>query len=437
MPSSCELFVLRDEKGPILYAPLARLSARVNESAVAAAARRLHGKPAQEGDAECLGLLEECGFFRETEYPHGEPKPPVQVTLFPTDGCNLRCRYCYAGAEKKRHVMPPEVGRAAIDLVAENAKKQGFEDFTVSFHGNGEPFFAFDRVQELCRYAHVAADRMGLKAHLSMASNGVLNEQQLDWLLAWFDGVNISFDGTEELQNRQRPMADGSASFPLVHRTLKRLNDAGKKFSIRATLTAGSVDKLPEIAAFVMENYPNCDPLHVEPAWEAGRSLKTGEHTPEADLFVRKFLEAEKILDGKMRLVYSAARMDHVGSAFCGVCCNSFVVTSEGLVTSCYEVSEMSDPRSGRYIYGAWDPDANGFTFDEKKQEDLHGLTVDRMPHCADCFCKYHCSGDCAAKLLGTRPPSEHAGSVRCRITRAITLHQIQKKLSEEVNDHA
>ena len=38
---------------------------RYYESAIAAVARRLYGKPAQEGDAECLGLLEECGFFRK------------------------------------------------------------------------------------------------------------------------------------------------------------------------------------------------------------------------------------------------------------------------------------------------------------------------------------------------------------------------------------
>ena len=43
--------------------------------------------------------------------------------------------------------MPLEVGRAAIDLVAENAKKQNYQDFTVSFHGNGEPFFAFPSVK--------------------------------------------------------------------------------------------------------------------------------------------------------------------------------------------------------------------------------------------------------------------------------------------------
>ena len=119
------------------------------------------------------------------------------------------------------------------------------------------------------------------------------------------------------------------------------------------------------------------------------------------------------------------------------MCSDSFVVTSEGLVTSCYEVCEMSDPRASRYVYGAYSPEEKCFVFDEEKRRDLHRLTVDNMPECRNCFCKYHCSGDCAAKLLGTRPPEEHAGSERCRITRALTLRQIQKSLSEEENEHA
>jgi Arylsulfatase regulator (Fe-S oxidoreductase) len=130
--------------------------------------------------------------------------------------------------------------------------------------------------------------KKGLKANLTIATNGVMNEKQLDWLIAWFDSVNVSFDGLEELQNKQRPMCDGTGSFPYVHRTLKRLNDAGKEFGIRSTLTSSSIEKLPEIALFVLENYPHCDPLHVEPAWEAGRSLITGERTPDADLFIKK-----------------------------------------------------------------------------------------------------------------------------------------------------
>ena len=436
-PAKDELFVLRDEAGPILYAPLQHLSARINEAAVGALSRRLYGKPLSEEDSAFLKQLEDCGFFREAEIPRPQLDRTVQVTLFPTDGCNLRCRYCYAGAEKKRHILSAEAGKAAIDRVANRAKELGAEKFVVGFHGNGEPFHAFDLVRELCRYTREASERTGLKGDLTLATNGVMNEEQLDWLVTWFDGVNISFDGLEELQNRQRPMADGSGSFPYVHRTLKRLNDENKAFGIRTTVTASSVDRLPEIAAFVLENYPRCDPLHVEPSWEAGRSLKTGERAPDPDVFIRKYLEADAILDGKMRLVYSASQLDHLGSGFCSVCGDSFVVTAEGLVSGCFEVAEMSDPRSARFIYGAYDPGRKGFVFDEEKISGLHSLTVDRMPYCRDCFCKYHCCGDCAAKLLGLKPPEEHAGSDRCRITRALTLHQIRKSLNEEEKNNA
>ena len=437
MPSKCELFVLRDGEEPILYAPLRHLSARINEAALGAVSRRLYGGELSGEDREALRVLEDCGFFEPAPLPECPANPPVQVTLFPTDGCNLRCRYCYAGAAARRHLMPLETGKAAIDYAADNARAQGYSDFVVAFHGNGEPFTAFSLVKELCRYAHEAAERTGLKPKLTAATNGVLSEEQLDWLIAWFDGVNVSFDGTEELQNRQRPMAGGGESFPFVDRTLRRLNDAGKQFGIRATLTAETVDRLPAIAAFVLEHYPACSPLHVEPAWEAGRGLDTGVRTPDPDVFVERFLEADALLQGRMRLVFSAARPENLSLSFCSVCSDSFVVTAEGNVTSCYEVSEHSDPRSARYLYGRWDADTAAFVFDEEKRAALHTLRVDNMPYCGDCFCKYHCSGDCAAKLLGLKSPAQHAGSDRCRITRALTLHQIRKSLEEqEASDH-
>ena len=115
MPPKCELFVVRDGQGPILYAPLRHLSARLNESAVAAVGRRLNGSVLSEEEKSCLEILEKCSFFEPAEVPEAPMLPPTEVTLFPTDGCNLRCRYCYAGAAARRHLMPPEVGKAAID----------------------------------------------------------------------------------------------------------------------------------------------------------------------------------------------------------------------------------------------------------------------------------------------------------------------------------
>ena len=429
MPSKCEVFVLRDEEGPILYAPLRRFAARVNEAAVAAVGRRLNGEALSEEEHKSLEILEQCELFTPAPLPECRVELPTQVTLFPTDGCNLRCRYCYAGAAERRHLMPLEAGKAAIDYAADNAKAQNYEDFVIAFHGNGEPFSAFPLVKELCRYTHEAAERVGVKSRLTAATNGVLNEEQLDWFIAWFDSANISFDGTEALQNRQRPMADGSPSFPVVDRTLRRLNDSGKPFGIRATVTADTVEAMPEIAAFILENYPNCSPLHIEPAWEAGRGLQTGAHTPEAERYVRYYLEAEKVLQGKMPLVFSAARKDHLDLAFCGVCRNAFVLTSECNITACYEACEIGAPGGERFIYGRYDMEQKRFVIDEEKLAALRRLRVDNMPYCENCFCKYHCGGDCAAKLLGTRPPEEHGGSVRCAITRALILHQIQQSL--------
>ena len=69
MQPKCELFVVRDDEGPILYAPLRHLSARLNESAVAAVGRRLEGCDLSEEEKSCLKILEECSFFEPAEVP--------------------------------------------------------------------------------------------------------------------------------------------------------------------------------------------------------------------------------------------------------------------------------------------------------------------------------------------------------------------------------
>ena len=107
MKPELELFVLRDGEGPILYAPLRRPIARLNEAAVGSVGRRLQGLPLDQADQAVIALLESHGFFEPAEPPQDDPwQKPVQVTLFPSDGCNLRCRYCYAAAQ--------EIGRAHV-----------------------------------------------------------------------------------------------------------------------------------------------------------------------------------------------------------------------------------------------------------------------------------------------------------------------------------
>ena len=433
MPSKLELFLLRDEEGPILYAPLRKISVRLNEAAVGSVARRLQGQSALPEDEEVLEALEGHHLFDPAPVPESPIEKPVHVTLFPTDGCNLRCRYCYAGAEKARHVMPVSVGRAAVDLVLHNALEQGKDRFEVSFHGNGEPFTAFHVVREVAEYAKERAEQTGIECDITATSNGVMEEDILDWVIAWVDDITISFDGLPHLQNLQRPMADGGESFPAADRTLRRLNESGKSFSIRTTLTQDSVEQLVPLALSVAERYPFCRMLHIEPAWESGRSLTNSLHSPDPDRFASLFLEADELLSGRLQLVYSADREGYLDNAFCQAPKDGFTVTAQGYVTACYELCEPSIPGSERYLYGRWDPGegAEGFVLNPEKMAKLHTLTVDNMPYCQDCFCKYSCCGDCPAKLIGSGDPAGHHGSQRCKITRAITLARISRALKE------
>lgn len=440
MKPACEVFLLGDTEGPVLYAPLHDLSARLNEAAANVVERFLDGgRLDADGDA-LIRSLSDYGFFSEAEAPQSaHTGKPTQVTLFLSDGCNLRCRYCYANAGARHHVLPLDIGKAAIDRVIGNACEMGSDDFLVGFHGNGEPFTGFSRMRELCEYASNRGESKGKTAKFSVATNGVLSGEKLDFLLTAFDGVNVSFDGLPDLQDRQRPLADGGGSFAAVDRVLRSLNGEGRRFGIRATVTSEGVGRLEEIVSFVSENYPHCNQLHVEPAWECGRCAITGEEGPDEREFLNHYLCAmDAAGQYGLDLTFSAARRGVLSDAFCGVNDDGFTVTATGEVTACFEVCDGKDPRAGKYIYGAYDRDSDEFVFDEGKRAALHRLSVHNMPYCADCFCKYHCAGDCAAKVLGTAEPECHSGSSRCVITRAITRKLIcdrvrtAEKLAEE-----
>ena len=116
-----------------------------------------------------------------------------------------------------------------------------------------------------------------------------------------------------------------------------------------------------------------------------------------------------------MNLVYSGARQGMVCDSFCKVGSGGFTVTPAGDVTACYEVSYASDPRSKRFFYGRFDCEAGDFVFDEGQARRAFAPERAQLPVLRDCFCRWHCAGDCAAKVLDG---IELAGPLRKRALR-------------------
>ena len=455
--SAVDLFALKDAKGPILYAPLGQLMARANGPAVAAALAYADDPTSFENmtpdEQAVVEAFKERGFFERRQLPtHERGFQPVQVTLFPTNRCNLRCSYCYAfggeggGNGEPLVTMRPAVAHAAIDLVADNARRladegQNIQGFIVSIHGNGEPFCAFGLMQDIVNYGRAASERVGVPVVFNTATNGVLTEAQLEFLVQNFDSANISFDGLPEFQDANRPIAGGGGSFSQIDRTMRRLAEEGVSFGIRTTVTADMVERMPDIVSFVADNYPRVEQIHFEPVWECGRCATSADTMPTAEAFTRSYLAALDVAEKRgVRLVYSGARQNMVTDVFCKVGGGGFTVTPAGDASACYEVSYRSDPRSERFFFGRFDEAEGAFAFDAGKLDELSLLNVHNFPYCRDCFCKWHCAGDCAAKVLEGIRPDQHAGSVRCDVNRALTLDQIQRRLNwqpwEEEDDH-
>lgn len=447
-----ELFVLRDEDGPILYAPLGQLMARANDAAIAAALA--YAKDPSSLDAmtpeeqAVVRIFDDRGFFASRPLPRHEIGfRPAQVTLFPTNSCNLRCSYCYAfggeggGNGEPLVTMHPDVAKRAIDLVAHNAKERAAEgepvrNFLVSIHGNGEPFCAYDLIREIVWYGQDLSERLDFPVVFNAATNGVLSEEQLDFVVANFNSVNVSFDGLPEFQDANRPMAGGRGSFEHVDRTMRRLSQAKVGFGIRTTVTSAMVGRMPDIVAFVAESYPGIEQLHLEPVWECGRCVTSAAAMPSSQEFTESYLASLEVArDRGLRLVFSGARQDMLVDTFCKVSSGSFTVTPTGDVTACYEVSYRSDPRSERFFFGHFDHDLGDFVFDQGKLDQLSQLNVHNIAYCDDCFCRWHCAGDCAAKVLDGIELQEHRGSVRCQISRALTMNQIQRRLDWRPSD--
>jgi uncharacterized protein len=316
--------------------------------------------------------------------------------------------------------MPWAVAETGIDLVANNAGVLGHDTFAVGFHGGGEPTVAWSLLVDCCEYAGSVADRKGLKVELFAATNGVLDRAKREYIARTFKTVNISLDGPEDIQNYNRPQQNGHGSYRAIHDTLSFFDKVGFHYGIRSTVLGRNVARIEEISEHICATFRPAY-LHIEPAWFCGRCLSTHESPPEDGAFADGFLRAKaKGAEYGVAVHYSGARLDTLTSKFCGAPGDSFTVLPEGIVTSCYEVTELDDPRAHVFHYGKYDGESGLFRFDYDRIESLRKLSVDNLPFCQDCFCRWHCAGDCIAKAIGQGGAAHHSGTERCTINRKL-----------------
>jgi uncharacterized protein len=413
----------------ILYRPLIGVAFIANQAMVDLTMHVLDGLQSQEspeGRSDALDFLQSIGFLA--------PDPPAErvvstnintAVLLLTNRCHLRCTYCYAAAgELPAQVLPIKYGQAVIDFVCQQAQALGLERFEIAIHGGGEPTFAWSTLKSLVDYARSRP----LPARISLTTNAIWSPTQRDWIIEHIDTLSVSMDGAPETQDRQRPLASGSASSPIVMNNIHALDQRAKSYGIRMTAVPPFTD-LPRDVEFICTQ-TGCQSMQVEPAFNTQRGQHDTPSEQQYQDFAQAFVQAFDIAQTYNRkLYYSGARPGMVTSTFCSAPYSALAVAPSGRLVACYEVASESHPLLSISSFGYVDQHA--VNIDQAARNRLHQLFIERQATCRDCFCYWSCAGDCFARTFSPQPGGHLDHSPRCDINRSITEQLLLRLIAQ------
>lgn len=429
-----DCYIIPHQDKFIVYRPLLKLAFVANAAMVNLVteiqkddfcARTDHEKNACEFLSQ-VGFFESEQSFPKTDGINSHFQPSTAI-LFLTNACNFRCIYCYASAgESKVMEMPIDLGKKAILRVCRNAEITGEDHFLLGFHGGGEPSLAKQTLKSLVEFTRT----LHIPGKIQLTTNGCWSDDYSDWLMENIDEISLSFDGMQAVQDRQRPLADGSGSFNRVMKTIQRLDNRKLPYGIRMTVTEEGIDTLHENMSFLC-NETGCPVFQVEPAFKQGRAVKSHIAVEQNEKFSDAFLDAFEIAETHGRhIYYSGARPWLIAERFCQAPENALIVGPNGFLTACYEICDPSHELSDQFLFGSLSAD-QGLSIDNNCRERLIRKVAERRDKCRNCFCFWHCAGDCPSKTFSTQDDGHLVYGDRCDLNRLITkgliLHYIEQ----------
>lgn len=398
-------YIASDDQPLIFYAPEFKLALALNSSDLGGAI----AKPLPSAIIRRLANVEPI-------VPIAPPATAFHLGIGLTRDCTLACRYCHADAGKPESVDWQILGHA-IDYAVDRARNTPKRVLSVSFAVGGEPTMEWElftkTVSELRRRAGEVE-----RVFLSMTTNGYYGNLKRRFIAEQFDIVTVSLDGPPSIQDLQRPTRSGRPTYKTVADTVKSLVAAESiRVAVRATVSAVSVESLPQIVRHFVAEFGNSIAISFEPLVKLGRAARNEDATvPDMARYTDGFIEARNVARSLgVHVTSSGASIRRLVARFCGaIAIPSFAVCIDGSVTACHRDQNAAD-----YGYGVINVDGK-VIIDAARLREL-GRLNDLPSDCSACFAKWHCAGDC--------PDLRRIGWSRCDFNRALVYDDITRVL--------
>ena len=321
----------------------------------------------------------------------------LTLILKANNSCNLRCLYCCVGDKSSSSMLSAEEMSRALLWFASEARMRGEHSPSVIFHG-GEPLLIPVSQYRKCLDT-LLADNADLNFTFQIQTNGTLIN---DKIIAFFKDYDIqpgiSIDGSQSVHDSQRVTADGSPSYSLIMKNIRRLkseklNACGLMVLTRKALNAG-LEWLNDFAEIRV-------PMKINPLYSAGEALKHDELSlmpgDYADYLIRVY---EYILDNEINI--SLTPIEYIlqgiingltprGCVFSKTCHDSFLcVDYNGDIYPCGRFADSKLNIIGNIHTGITD----------EGRRTLEALKASRTSNlrseCINCIYMKFCNGGCS-----------------------------------------
>ena len=300
-----------------------------------------------------------------------------------TNKCNLACKYCYAKEEHNIDSLHMELFEQVVDFIFKCSNEA--KHFT--FIGGGEPFADWELLKNCILYIRRTQGKH--IAYIGVQTNAtLLSKEKIDFLKRYNVKIGCSFDILPNLQNSHRPFENGKKkSFDIVDEAIHMCIDNGVIPHIRSTISKSECGKMPDMVEFAINHYPEIKVIHLEHVSDKG--LTWDNYYRE---FMYNYFEARQIAAKKgIYLKNSITRA--VNSLKTRFCSGEMCITTQGDIVACHRVSGEKDNLFQRFNYGKVDKGVQ--IYNEKLDEINKMFGTKRLMKCDNCFCKYHCAGQC------------------------------------------
>ena len=353
---------------------------------------------------DILKDLSDTGFIKKFDK---HTRPISSINIFLSTYCNLNCAYCYGG-EGRRDNMPGgsygmqqeqlslEMGRKAVDyLLKTSGIRDGRSAGGINFFG-GEPLMNMEVLKDIAEYAEEQTCKYGTpKPSFSITTNGLLvDEAFINLCKQHHISVQISFDGTPDVQNAMRPTTGGQASYPAVEKAISLIREHGIRLRIRATVSNRNIALMESI-----RHLESLDIYDVHFAVASGHDLdcfalsdkdfetlesafdEVGSYTVERVRAGKPFVRCNNLLSAMAQLHRQNGK-----NYACGAGIGLASLSPDGSFHICHRFAGMSD-----FVIGHID---RGIDY-RKRLKIIEQMHSDSHNECRECWAKELCGGEC------------------------------------------